>query len=314
MHLGHARTFWIAQQRAQASGGVLVLRNEDLDATRFKLEFVGAMLEDLKWFGFEWQEGPDCGGPFGPYNQSERREFYLAAMRKLLAGGFIYPCTCSRSDVRRALSAPHQGEDEPVYPGTCREKFKLSGEECAFDPNPTSGSPLKRNWRFRVPDGETIAFTDGHCGPQQFVAGKDFGDFVVWRHDGVPAYQLSVVVDDAAMQITEVVRGADLLNVHRPATAAVSRARGAAPQFYHCPLMTDEKGVRLAKRHDALSLRRLRAARHLPGATPRPVVTRPFTPPLPAPRPRQLPAPRPRSRSTLQFPPPFPTFRPAGFG
>ena len=110
-----------------------------------------------------------------------------------------------------------------------------------------------------MPEGEIIAFTDGHCGPQQFVAGKDFGDFVVWRHDGVPAYQLSVVVDDAAMRITEVVRGADLL----PSTARqllLYRALGVpAPQFYHCPLMTDEKGVRLAKRHDALSLRRLRA-------------------------------------------------------
>jgi glutamyl/glutaminyl-tRNA synthetase len=280
LHLGHARTFWVAQQRAQASGGVLVLRNEDLDAQRFKLEFVGAMLEDLKWFGFAWQEGPDCGGAFGPYSQSERREFYLAAMRKLLAGGFIYPCTCSRSDVKRALSAPHQGEDEPVYPGTCREKFDLSLETHAFDPESTTASPpaprpsplvprpsplaprpssLKRNWRFRVPDGEAITFTDGQCGPQRFVAGKDFGDFVVWRHDGVPAYQLSVVVDDAAMQITEVVRGADLL----PSTARqllLYRALGApAPLFYHCPLMTDDKGVRLAKRHDALSLRRLRA-------------------------------------------------------
>ena len=258
LHLGHARTFWIAQQRAQAGGGVLVLRNEDLDARRFKLEFVSAMLEDLTWFGFAWQEGPDCSGPFGPYSQSERRQFYLTAMQKLLAGGFIYPCICSRSDVRRALSAPHQGEDEPVYPGTCREKFKLRDEECAFDPNAPSGSPRMRNWRFRVPDGERIRFTDGRCGPQQFVAGKDFGDFVVWRHDGVPAYQLSVVVDDAAMRITEVVRGADLL----PSTARqllLYRALGEpAPQFYHCPLMTDEKGVRLAKRHDALSLRRLR--------------------------------------------------------
>ena len=259
LHLGHSRTFWVAQQRAQASSGVLVLRNEDLDATRFKLEFVDAMLEDLKWFGFQWQEGPDCGGPFGPYNQSERREFYLAAMRKLLAGGFIYPCTCSRSDVRRALSAPHQGEDEPVYPGSCREKFEMSREEGAFDPNTTSASPLKRNWRFCVPDGEVVTFADVHCGPQQFIAGKDFGDFVVWRHDGVPAYQLSVSVDDAAMRITEVVRGADLL----PSTARqllLYRALGVpAPQFYHCPLLTDEKGVRLAKRHDALSLRRLRA-------------------------------------------------------
>jgi glutamyl-tRNA synthetase len=266
LHLGHARTFWTAQERARAAGGRLVLRNEDLDAMRFKLEFVGAMLEDLKWFGFEWQEGPDCGGPFGPYNQSERREFYLAAMRKLLAGGFIYPCTCSRSDVRRALSAPHQGEEEPVYPGTCRERVPAGSEEDAFDPNMMSGSrlasprsPNKRNWRFRVPEGEVIAFTDGHCGPQQFTAGKDFGDFVVWRHDGVPAYQLSVVVDDAAMRITEVVRGADLLQ-SAARQLLLYRALGMlAPQFYHCPLMTDESGVRLAKRHDALSLRRLRA-------------------------------------------------------
>jgi len=259
LHLGHARTFWIAQQRAQAVGGVLVLRNEDLDAKRFKLEFVGAMLEDLHWFGFEWQEGPDCGGPCGPYNQSERHEFYLAAMRKLLAGGFIYPCTCSRSDVRRALSAPHQGEDEPVYPGTCREKFSPGSGEFAFDPGMAGGDSVRRNWRFRVPDGETIAFADGHCGPQQFVAGRDFGDFVVWRHDGVPAYQLSVVVDDAAMRVTEVVRGADLLQ-STARQLLLYRALGApAPQFYHCPLMTNERGVRLAKRHDALSLRRLRA-------------------------------------------------------
>ena len=264
LHLGHSRTFWIAQQRAQANGGVLVLRNEDLDATRFKLEFVGAMLEDLKWFGFGWQEGPDCGGPFGPYNQSERREFYLAAMQKLLAGGFIYPCTCSRSDVKRALSAPHQGEDEPVYPGTCRGKFKKEGAEPAFDPSPARGSTPKRNWRFRVPEGEIIMFSDGHYGPQQFVAGKDFGDFVVWRHDGVPAYQLSVVADDAAMRITEVVRGEDLLK-STARQLLLYRALGVpAPQFYHCPLMTDEEGVRLAKRHDALSLRRLREEGMLP--------------------------------------------------
>jgi glutamyl/glutaminyl-tRNA synthetase len=259
LHLGHARTFWIAQQRAQANGGVLVLRNEDLDATRFKLEFAGAMLEDLRWFGFEWQEGPDCGGPFGPYNQSERRDFYLAAMRKLLAGGYLYPCTCSRSDVKRALSAPHQGEDEPVYPGTCRRKLEPGEFERLFDPNPASGSTPKRNWRFRVPDGETVAFSDGYYGQQRFVAGQDFGDFVVWRHDGVPAYQLSVVVDDAAMQITEVVRGADLLNSTARQLLLYLALRVPAPQFHHCPLMTDEKGVRLAKRHDALSLRHLRA-------------------------------------------------------
>ena len=255
LHLGHSRTFWVAQQRAQASGGMLVLRNEDLDAKRFKLEYVSAMIEDLKWFGFEWQEGPDRGGPFGPYNQSERREFYLAAMRKLLEGRFIYPCSCSRSDVLRALSAPHQGEDEPVYPGTCRHKARAGGQKRQFEPNLTSGSPLKTNWRFRVPTGEMISFTDGRFGPQQFVAGKDFGDFVVWRHDAVPAYQLCVVVDDAAMGITEVVRGADLLK-STARQLLLYRALGfEPPKFFHCALMTDETGVRLAKRHDDRAIR-----------------------------------------------------------
>jgi glutamyl/glutaminyl-tRNA synthetase len=288
LHLGHARTFWIAQQRARASRGVLVLRNEDLDAARFKLEFVAAMIEDLKWFGFEWQEGPDCGGPYGPYHQTGRREFYLSALRKLQAGGYVYPCTCSRSDVLRALAAPHQGEDEPVYPGTCRPKgarCDVSGVRSETDrPAPDTGNltpdtpfpdtqhltpdtpfPGTRiNWRFRVPDGETISFEDVGCGPQQFVAGRDFGDFVVWRHDDVPAYQLSVVVDDAAMQITEVVRGEDLLK-STARQLLLYRALGHEPPgFYHCPLMLDEKGVRLAKRHDALSLRKLREQ----GATP----------------------------------------------
>jgi glutamyl-tRNA synthetase len=123
---------------------------------------------------------------------------------------------------------------------------------------------LPHNWRFRVPDGEVISFKDGHFGPQQFVAGEDFGDFVVWRHDGVPAYQLAVVVDDLAMQITEVVRGADLL-ASTARQLLLYRALGlAAPQFYHCPLMTDAAGTRLAKRHDALSLRTLRANGHTP--------------------------------------------------
>jgi glutamyl-tRNA synthetase len=261
LHLGHARTFWIAQERARVNGGVLVLRNEDLDAQRFKLEFAEAMLEDLKWFGFAWQEGPDCGGPFGPYSQSERMEVYRAALDQLCAGGFIYPCVCSRSDVLRALSAPHQGEDEPVYPGTCR---------------PRTGNPApeirqsKVNWRFRVPDGETVSFVDGNFGLQAFVAGKDFGDFVVWRHDGVPSYQLSVTVDDAAMCITEVVRGADLLR-STARQLLLYRALGLnPPAFYHCPLMTDEAGVRLAKRHDALSLRTLRSQ----GANPQAICSK----------------------------------------
>ena len=254
LHLGHARTFWTAQQRARAHGGTLVLRNEDLDSTRFKMEFAGAMLEDLRWFGFEWSEGPDVGGTFAPYNQSERMEFYRAALEKLRAGNFIYPCTCSRKDIQAATRAPHANDDnEPIYPGTCRGNSKLKIENSKFA------------WRFRVPDGETISFTDRNCGAQRFVAGKDFGDFVVWRGDDVPAYQLACVVDDAAMQITEVVRGADLL-VSTARQILLYRALGfPVPDFYHCELLRDDQGVRLAKRHDSLSLQHFRRQGILPG-------------------------------------------------
>jgi glutamyl/glutaminyl-tRNA synthetase len=213
------------------------------------------MMEDLRWFGFRWQEGPDCGGPFGPYSQSERLELYADAFRRLREGGYVYPCTCSRRDVLRALQAPHQGEEEPIYPGTCRP------ESLAVAP---SLSGARVNWRFRVPDGEAISFLDTCLGEQSFVAGKDFGDFVVWRHDGVPSYQLAVTADDAAMQITEVVRGSDLL-ISTARQLLIYRALGLrGPAFHHCPLLTDECGIRLAKRDDALSLRTLRER----GATP----------------------------------------------
>jgi glutamyl/glutaminyl-tRNA synthetase len=265
LHLGHARTFWVAQERARVNHGTLILRNEDIDSTRFRLEFVPQMLEDLRWFGFEWQEGPDCGGAFGPYSQSERRSFYAAALEKLRERGFIYLCTCSRKDIQDAARAPNAGDDEgPIYPGTCRpksDKWRVAGD---MGKAPASTSPATRhpsrpaNWRFRVPDGETVSFTDGNCGEQKFVAGKDFGDFVVWRGDDVPAYQLACVVDDAAMKITEVVRGADLL-LSTARQILLYRALGLTlPAFYHCALMLDEKGKRLAKRHDALSLRTLR--------------------------------------------------------
>ena len=244
LHLGHARTFWIAQQRAQHAGGTLVLRCEDLDRARCRMEFVRAMTEDLRWFGFQWQEGPDCGGTLGPYTQSERFHHYRAALEKLKTS--IYPCVCSCKDILNALTAPHDGEDEPIYPGTCRVNRKSEIVNHKF------------NWRFRVPDGETIAFADGCQGDQRFVAGRDFGDFVIWRHDDIPAYQLAVVVDDAAMGITEVVRGADLL-ASTARQILLYRSLGLSPPtFFHCPLMTDDSGVRLAKRHDVLSLRALR--------------------------------------------------------
>src|SRR5262249_54230426 len=216
LHLGHARTFWAAWQRARAAGGELAFRNEDLDYQRCRQKFVEAMLEDLRWLGLDWDEGPDVGGPFAPYAQSRRQDFYRDAWRRLRDGGFIYPCTCSRKDLERALSAPHEplpgrlpgaaalpaADDEVPYPGTCRHQLATAKD---YD------SPAGVSWRFRVPDGETISFDDGHYGQQRFVAGRDFADFLLWRRDDIPAYQLAVVVDDAAMQITEVVRGADLL-------------------------------------------------------------------------------------------------------
>lgn len=273
LHLGHARTFWVAQERARAHGGVLLLRNEDLDAARFKMEFVDAMLEDLRWFGFEWTEGPDIGGPHAPYNQSERMEFYRAALEQLRTGNFIYPCTCSRRDIRSAVTAPHGGDDEVIYPGTCRLKAAsgtgvppvsfVAGEE-AQETHRRGARATNFAWRFRVPDGETVSFRDGQFGEQKFIAGKDFGDFVVWRGDGVPAYQLACVVDDAAMQISEVVRGVDLL-VSTARQILLYRALGLTPpDFCHCELMRDEAGQRLAKRHDSLSLRRLREQGKLP--------------------------------------------------
>jgi glutamyl-tRNA synthetase len=260
LHIGHARTFWIAAQRAAERGGQLILRNEDLDPQRCHAQFVDAMLEDLRWLGIEWTEGPDCGGAFGPYAQSERRAWYLDAWKKLRDSGAIYPCTCSRKDVAQAAAAPNEGDDEPVYPGTCRPRNvprSLAPLGRVQDPAPHE-QPAGVNWRFRVPDGEEIRFTDLHRGPQCMEAGRDFGDFIVWRRDDVPAYQLAVVVDDAAMQVTEVVRGADLLK-STARQILLFRALGLpAPDYYHCDLVRDEAGVRLAKRHDALSIRKLR--------------------------------------------------------
>jgi len=250
LHLGHARTFWTAQQLARVQSGTLILRNEDLDTARCKPEFVAAMFEDLKWFGFDWSEGPDCGGPFGPYCQSQRHPLYAAAFQKLRQSGSVYPCTCSRQDVLRALQAPHAGEDEPLYPGTCRPVAGL--------PSVPPGPGVRVNWRFRVPDGEAVSFEDGRCGPQSFIAGRDFTDFVVWRHDDVPAYQLAVTVDDAAMNISEVVRGEDLLKSTARQLLLYRALEQAPPRFYHCPLITDASGARLAKRHAAQSLRALR--------------------------------------------------------
>jgi glutamyl/glutaminyl-tRNA synthetase len=265
LHLGHARTFWIAAQRALQNQGTLILRNEDLDPQRSREEFVRAMIEDLHWLGIEWQEGPDRGGSYGPYSQSERREKYLQAWKHLREAGFIYPCRCSRKDLEQSATAPNDTDDEPLYAGTCRDRAESA----------SSTSPAGVNWRFRVPECESVEFLDLNLGPQRYLAGSDFGDFLIWRKDDVPAYQLAVVVDDALMRITEVVRGADLLKSTARQILLLRALRAAVPHYehhslayLHCELLRDQSGVRLAKRHDALSIRTMRQA----GMTPQKVL------------------------------------------
>jgi glutamyl-tRNA synthetase len=256
LHVGHARTFALAAERARRDGGTLVYRTEDLDASRCRPEFAEAAMADLRWLGLDWQEGPDVGGPCGPYVQSQRQPWFAEVWRRLQATGVIYPCDKSRQDVARALTAPHAEDDaEPIFPPALRPALGQGRE---------AREPGAQNWRFRVPDGETIAFTDALRGPLAFVAGRDFGDFLVWRRDGFPAYELAVVADDQAMGITEVVRGADLL-LSTARQLLIYRALGwTAPSWAHAPLIMDAEGRRLAKRTAGLSIRELRAAGRSP--------------------------------------------------
>ena len=244
MHLGHAATFLVASDRARRAGGELFLRIDDLDFQRSKEHFIAAGKEDLHWLGITWDR---------EVRESEHLESYARAMEQLVARGFAYPCTCSRKDLQMSLQAPHEeSDDEPVYTGRCRPQTHASSTE--LKPH--------TNHRFRVPDGEFLRFTDGACGPQTYLTGcdprADFGDFLVWRKDGLPSYQLACVVDDAALGITEVVRGRDLLK-STARQLLLQRALGyAAPAYFHTELLRDQSGQRLAKRHDALSLRTLR--------------------------------------------------------
>ena len=260
LHLGNARTALLAWLSARAAGSSFVLRVEDLDGPRVRPGLEARILDELRWLGIDWDEGPDVGGARGPYRQSERRPRYDAALSALRTAGLAYPCFCSRAEIASASQAPHGGGDEgPRYPGTCRG---LGAREIA-----ARASRRPPSWRFRVPGG-AVSFQDGLHGACLFDVAAEVGDFVVARADGVPAYQLAVVVDDAAMEAEEVVRGDDLL----PSTARqilLYRALGlAAPRFTHVPLVTGADGARLAKRHGAVSLAELRDR----GADPRAVV------------------------------------------
>lgn len=245
LHLGHAATFWKAHERANQFKGVTILRIDDLDPQRCRTNYAEAAMADLKWLGIEWHEGPAY--------QSRRRELYLNAWRKLRDAGHIYPCIRSRSDVARAALAPH--EEDPIFPIEWRIPAE-EGLDCL--------EPKGTNWRFRVPDGALITFQDGHCGAITRTASRDFGDFLVWNRDDIPAYELAVVVDDLAMGVTEVVRGADLLTSTARQILVYRALNAQPPAFFHCPLLLDKDGRRLAKRNAALSLRSLRAQGYSP--------------------------------------------------
>jgi glutamyl-tRNA synthetase len=258
LHLGNARTALIAWLDARAEGGAFVMRVEDLDGPRVRLGMEARILEELRWLGLDWDEGPDVGGARGPYRQSLLSGRHAAALDRLREAGAAYPCFCSRAEIAAASHAPHGPADEgPRYPGTCRD---LSSGEVA-----RRSAQRRPAWRLRVGDGE-VSFDDRVHGRRSFDVQGTTGDFVVMRADGIAAYQLAVAVDDAAMGITDVVRGDDLL----PSTARqllVFQALGLpAPRFAHVPLVVGEDGERLAKRHGALSLGELRGRGAEPGA------------------------------------------------
>lgn len=261
LHLGNARTALLAWLHARAGGGRFILRMEDLDAGRVRDEYYETQLRDLRWLGLDWDEGPDVGGPDGPYLQSERRDLYAAALDRLGTSGSLYECFCSRREIVEAASAPHGGDDEgPCYPGTC---LHVGDEERRRRHARGAASAL----RFRTPSGP-VAFHDLLQGEVVFDPAREVGDFVVRRKDGVAAYQLAVVVDDAAMRITHVVRGADLLSSTARQILLYRALDLPPPAWVHVPLLLGGDGERLAKRHGAPSLRELRES----GARPERVV------------------------------------------
>lgn len=252
LHLGHARTFLLAWWRARSLGARLAMRLEDLDGPRVRPEMSEAALRDLSWLGLDW-DGP-------AHVQSSGLAEIVDAAQQLERAGSAYACVCTRSDVRSAQSAPQQGDVEPRYPGTCRGRF-------ASLASAQSQTGRQAGLRLQVPEGEQIV-RDQLLGTRSFDVQAEVGDFLIAKRDGAPAYQLAVVVDDARQGVTEVVRGDDLL----PSAARqqlLQRALGLPPVSYlHVPLVVDENGRRLAKRHDDLSLAELRSG----GTDPRAIV------------------------------------------
>ena len=253
LHLGNLRTALLAWLFARKAGGAFVLRIEDLDRPRVRPGATARMLADLHWLGLDWDEGPDVGGPYGPYLQNERQAIYEAALARLWADDLVYPCYCSRAEVARAASAPQAAGDEgPRYPGTCRHLSQAERQA-------REASGRRPCLRFRAPD-RAIPFTDLIAGQITQNVAQEVGDFIVARSDGIPAYQLAVVLDDSLMQITQVIRGADLLSSTARQIALFEALGFAVPAFGHVPLVVDAAGARLAKRERAAGVGALREA------------------------------------------------------
>ena len=236
IHLGNLLCCLLAWLSARQKGGKVVLRIEDLDTARCKRPYAEQMIEDLCWLGLTWDEGPGVGGPDGPYYQSERTALYEQALEKLERMGLVYPCYCTRAELH-AASAPHRSDGQAVYPGTCRHLTAAEREKKTRAPAT----------RLMVPD-ETWSFTDGHMGYYEENLLHECGDFLLRRSDGMFAYQLAVVVDDAAMGVTEVVRGSDLLSSTPRQLYLYDLLGLKAPEFIHFPLLLAPDGRRLSKR------------------------------------------------------------------
>ncbi len=249
LHLGNARTGLLAWLQTRLSGGAFVLRMEDLDRPRSRAGSAAGIMDDLRWLGLDWDEGPDTGGPLGPYDQGRREGLYREALRRLTALDRVYPCFCSRRDIQQAASAPHGAQS--VYPGTCRD---LDESAVAQRRETTGRAPA---WRFRLPD-RRAEFHDILIGPVTQELAREVGDFVVRRTDALYAYQLAVVIDDALMGITDVVRGADLLDSTPRQIELFHALELPVPRFWHVPLMFDDHGQRLAKRDGSQSIAQFR--------------------------------------------------------
>jgi glutamyl-tRNA synthetase len=258
LHMGNVRTALLVWLFARSVQGRTVLRIEDLDRPRTRPGATERIIDDLHWLGLTWDEGPDCGGPYAPYTQSERTAIYEDQLRRLQDADLLYPCYCSRAEIAHAASAPQQGVDDGSrYPGTCRHLTAAQRRE-------REASGRRPSWRFRVPDERVVSFTDLLAGPQSQHVQQVVGDFIVRRSDGIFAYQFAVVVDDGLMSINQVVRGLDLLPSTARQILLFEALHFPLPTFAHVPLMLDEQGKRLAKRLSSEGITPLREA----GATP----------------------------------------------